>query len=311
VTARYPRDEGESSGPPEGWAAAAWGSRPGERLVVLHADDVGACAETVAAFAELAAAGGLTAGSAMVPAPAFAAAAELARRRPQLDLGVHLTLTSESDAVRWRAISPGAAAGGLAAAGGGLPHTRDDLAAAGEPAAVAREAAAQLDHALAAGVDVTHLDSHAFALFHPRFLDGYLALGLARRLPALLGPPRPSAVRVEPVAGTIDEALLARWRRRGLPAVDRIATLPLGSPRRRLARLLAALDATPPGVTHLLLHPAHDGAELRALHPATWPARVADHEALAHPRFLRRLAEGDPRPVGYRALRDAMRRHLG
>lgn len=300
-----------SGEPAGGWAAAAWGAAPGERLVIVHADDVGVCPGSVAAFADLADAGAVTSGSLMVPAPAFPEAAELARRRPELDLGVHLTLIAESDAVRWRALSTEDPASGLVAAGGGLPRRREELVAAAVPAAVAVETAAQLDRALAAGVDVTHLDVHAFALFHPRLLDGYLDLALARRLPALLGPPQPCEVRVEVEPGAVDGALLARWRRRGLPAVDRIAALPLDGPERRVERLLALLDALPPGITHLLLHPCRDGADLRRLHPASWPARAADHAALLDPRVRRRLAEGDPRPVGYRPLREAMWRASG
>ena len=55
------------------------GLGPRDRAVILHADDVGMCAATVTAFAELAVGGGVSSGSLMVPCPAFAEAAEKVR----------------------------------------------------------------------------------------------------------------------------------------------------------------------------------------------------------------------------------------
>ena len=48
------------------------------------------------------------------------------------------------------------------------------------------ELRAQIDRALAAGIDVTHLDTHMLTLFHPRLLPVYLRLGQEYRLPVFL-----------------------------------------------------------------------------------------------------------------------------
>jgi len=68
---------------------------PGERAVVPHVDDLGASHGANRAFLDLAARGLVTCGSVMAPGPWFREIAEAASADPALDLGVHLTLTSE------------------------------------------------------------------------------------------------------------------------------------------------------------------------------------------------------------------------
>ena len=55
-----------------------------------------------------------------------------------------------------------------------------------DPAAVEVELRAQVEAALAAGIDVTHLDAHMGAALAPEFCDIYLRLGVDYRLPILL-----------------------------------------------------------------------------------------------------------------------------
>jgi hypothetical protein len=75
------------------------GFRSSDRVVVVHVDDIGMSHS--ANRGALGALDGLaTCGSVMVPCPAFDAVAEIARSRPDLDLGVHLTLNAEYESYR-------------------------------------------------------------------------------------------------------------------------------------------------------------------------------------------------------------------
>jgi hypothetical protein len=64
-----------------------------------------------------------------------------------------------------------------------------------------------------------------------------------------------------------------------------------------------------PGVTEIVLRPAVDGPELRAVAP-DWAERVADHElAMAAAEALRTLTRReDVHEIGYRDLRELQRR---
>ena len=75
------------------------------RTVILHADDVGMCHGTNTAFVALARCGGIDCGSVMVPCPWFPEIAHEAAADPALDLGIHLTLTSEWFGYRWGPIA--------------------------------------------------------------------------------------------------------------------------------------------------------------------------------------------------------------
>ena len=75
--------------------AIALGYSADARVLIPHIDDVGVCHGANRAFAELAGQGFVTTASVMVPCPWFAETADLMREQPGLDLGVHLTLTSE------------------------------------------------------------------------------------------------------------------------------------------------------------------------------------------------------------------------
>ena len=93
----------------------------------------------------------------------------------------------------------------------------------------------------------------------------------------------------------------------GVLFADRFATLPPVGTRAGLPR--AARARSSPGVTEITLHPAVDTPELRAI-ATDWRARVADHVLLVADRGLDQVvAEAGVTLIGYRPLRDAMRRN--
>src|SRR4051812_17642506 len=77
-----------------------------DRLLILHADDIGMCEATVSAWRELLDFGLLTSASSMAPCAWFPAAAEIANAVGEhADLGLHLTLNCEWSNFRWSPIS--------------------------------------------------------------------------------------------------------------------------------------------------------------------------------------------------------------
>jgi len=260
-----------------------------ERAVIVHADDVGMSHASVAAWEDLTAGGLLSSASVMVVCPWFPRVVETAGERPELDVGVHLTLTSEWPGCRWRPLSTQDPASGLLDGHGYFHPTRQALHQHARSEAVAREIAAQLARALDAGLDVTHLDSHMYSLARPDLLPLYVQLGLDHGIPAVLGP-----------AGLPVPEMPADWDGRGR-LVDHIAVPVLDGSAESGKRMLDALE---PGLTHLIVHPARDTPELRAM-ARDWPRRVADYETLMNPAVKRHAEETGLRILGYRELRGA------
>jgi len=262
------------------------------RLLLLHCAELGFChAANVAVFQSLREGIG-TAASLLVPAPW---AREAAARYRGDDVGVRLALNAEHDLYRWGPITQ---APSLLDGDGGFPRTATDLWDHADLDEVRREARAQVERAVLWGFDVSHLDTHLDAmLLRPEFFDIYLELAVDFGLPL-----RMLGAEAEPNIGFPFRQLAAD---EGVLFADRFVTLPERHPREALLELLPTLE---PGLTEVTLRPAVDTPELRAI-TGDWGERVANHIVLVDDRGLgQAIAEAGVVPIGFRPLRDAMRR---
>ena len=223
------------------------------RQVVVHQDDVGMCHGANVAFLELARRGIITSGSVMVPCPWFPEIAAAAAD-PALDLGVHLTLTSEKEHYRWGPLTGPAPGAGLTDGDGYLWRDVASVRRHADPAAVATELRAQVERALAAGIDVTHLDAHMGTALAPEFCAAYLALGVEYRLPILLtrtlhayGPSVPHLVGVSEAdyAAYVDRRGRSTGCRCSTPSARRRGIASRPSPPSRCTATCS--PASPPG----------------------------------------------------------------
>jgi len=169
--------------------AARLGYADDTKLVILSCDDLGSCHAANVGVYEAIRHGVATCTSLMVPAPWARHAAAL--YEPTDDVGVHLTLNAEHEHYRW---GPLTHAPSLLSGDGGFPRGIDDLWEHADPEEVHRELMAQIERALAWGIDVTHLAPHLTAItLRPEFFDIYLQLAVQFRLPIRL----PSTVTAE------------------------------------------------------------------------------------------------------------------
>ena len=282
----------------------------GDRVVILHADDVGMCQASLTAFADLVDFGLVSSGAVMVPCPWFPAVAAYCREHPGVDLGVHLTLTSEWDTYRWGPISTRDPASGLMDEEGYFYRGSEAVQESGDPAAVQAELEAQVGRALAAGIDVSHVDTHMGTVAHPKFMAGYVQLAVQHRLPAMV-PRLDEAgwheMGLEGEMATLAAQFVVQLEAQGVPMLDHMAAMPLEvEPGDRLAVAKRELGALPPGLTHFLFHPALDTPELRAITPR-WRSRVADYEVFSSPEMRDWIRDEGLHVVGYRALRALLR----
>jgi hypothetical protein len=276
------------------------GFTPQDRVAIVHADDLGMCEATVDAFFELADAGLVSSGAVMVPCPWFPAAAARCRDRCDLDVGVHLTLTSEWSGYRWGPISTRDPSSGLLDDEGYF-HRNQDAWGAIDRGAARAEMTAQVDRALAAGIDVTHVDTHMCSVLHAGLVDDYCGLGRAHRVPVLL-------VRQAAWLARLPEACVAACEEEGVPIFDHVRAMPLDAPATdRLAIARRCFDELPAGLSYVIAHPAADTPELRAIAP-DWRQRVADFETFGDPRLVRHVRALGIEVVGWRPFRDAIRR---
>jgi hypothetical protein len=281
-----------------------------DRVVVIHADDVGMCQASLPAFADLVDFGLISSGATMVVCPWFPSVAAYCREHPQVDLGVHLTLTSEWDAYRWGPLSTRDPASGLLDEEGYFHRRSEQVYEHGDAGAVALEMQAQVAHALSAGIDVTHVDTHMGAVAHPKFIPAYVQLALQHNLPILmlrLDEAGWRAMGMDGETAAFATRLVQELEAQGLPLLDRLGGLPLDQPTERVEQARQAFDALPPGLTHFIIHPVLDSPELRAIAP-DWPGRVADYRAFTDDALRDCVRNSGVQVIGYRALRELMRK---
>lgn len=278
--------------------AGVSGGAPG-RVVVPHVDDLGMCHGANRAFLELAAAGHVTCGSVMVPCPWFREIAEAGAVDPGLDLGVHLTLTSEWSGYRWAPISTRSRASGLLDEDGYFPRDVATLARQVVPEAAEAELRAQMDRAIAAGLRPTHVDAHMAAAMLPALLDAHVRI--ARDYGVF--PVLPRAIRFAPDPERYDEAVAA-LDRAGLPVVDGLrGTLPV-TEAELAGRWEEMVGALPPGTTHLALHATAPG-DFAAVSPGHAPWRFAEYRLFASGAASRLFDAAGVRRIGTRTLQRA------
>ena len=283
---------------------ARMGYGPDDRVLILHIDDMGFCHAANAASLACLTEGSATCASILVNGPWFQEAVQMAKANPQLDLGVHLTLTAEYPTYRWPALSSRDPETGLLDADGYLWATREDAVRKVTVAAAESEMRAQIDGALAAGIDVTHIDTHMGSVVHPKFLGSYLRLAHEYGVPAFL--PRITRDRLQALGegDMADEFLqvLAMIDTDQVPTLDDIIIETLVPKTSKHDFYRDLIKGVQPGLTHLLFHPAVAGAELEAI-ADTHASRHADYEAFLD-RSLRDFAESlGIHLVGYRDLK--------
>lgn len=279
------------------------------RSAVFHADDLGMSHGANAAFAELSAFGTITAGSVMVPCPWFSELAAMARADPTLDIGVHLTLTSEMPGYRWRPLTHPPASAGLTDPAGYFHAEVATLRRLAQPAAVEAELRAQIDAALAAGIDVTHLDDHMGAVLAPEFAEIYVRIATDYRLPLVMCPAFSAYGGQHNLQGVTETAFapgVALARSTGQILFDRIAETnwhPNGPPG---AAARAMITRLPEGLSFLALHVTRPG-DIDAIDPGFHRVRTAEYAHYRREDFRDWLVAQDISLQGMRPLRAAFR----
>lgn len=291
----------------------ALGFAPDTRVAIFHADDVGMCHGANLAFEELSQRGTITCGSVMVPCPWLTEVAEMAVASPHLDVGVHLTLTSERATYRWGPISTTSRSSGLIDESGYFWRRLPLLGAHVVPEAAEAEMRAQIERALAVGIDVTHLDTHMGAALLPSLAEIYIRLGREYRLPILFPRQFQDYSSVLEFAGIPLEGYHVRLRKleaEGWPLIDHFRMTP-GVPSAESDQAYRDLVAgLPTGLTMLALHPNVPG-DIETIVPAKAHYRTDEYRILGAPEFQPFVAGQAIRTIGFRTLRHLLRQRVG
>jgi predicted glycoside hydrolase/deacetylase ChbG (UPF0249 family) len=238
------------------------------KLLIVHADDIALSQSVNDATLEAFSSGGISSGSIMVPCPWFNDFAHSYQSHPGLDVGIHITLTSEWDFYKFGGVLPSTEIPSLVNDQGYFYPTTEEVGMHADPLEAELEIRAQIDRAIAAGIKPTHLDTHmGSVLAKPELIQIYFKLGMEYGIPVfvprmlLMGVPEEQREMIK------KEFVL----------VDQYFMLNLEGPDASWKEAYGEiLDQVGPGLNVLIVHLAHDNAEMQAItvnHPAfgsTW-----------------------------------------
>lgn len=288
--------------PVEKTLAERLGYKATDRLLIIHADDVGMCHSVNVATINAMEKGVVTCASIMIPCPWMPEIAEYCRKHPNADFGLHLTLTSEWSLYRWRPVTPIGEVPGLLDKEGFMPQTVEETAAQATAEEVTKEIRAQIKRARAFGIVPTHVDSHMGTLFVGKFINSYTTVAKEEKVLPMLLDPTPDRVEMGKQLGfdatKIKEALAPQ----GYLFLNKLYEDVLGDTlearREFLYNLFRNLQ---PGVNEVIVHLAGNEDEIQHI-TGNWRKRYYEYQIMIDPETRKLIDSLGIKLIGYRDL---------
>jgi hypothetical protein len=168
---------------------------------------------------------------------------------------------------------------------------------------------AQIELALASGIDVTHLDDHAGAVLAPEFCEIYVRLGKDYGLPILMTPSLSTYGGIHNLDGVRDDVYrqhAALGRAVGYRMFDRIIETPWKPTEPPALTYRQLISEIRPGYTFMALHFTQPG-EIEHIDLHASNIRVSEYELFRSPDFKDWLDTEQLQVIGMKPLRDEFR----
>lgn len=309
-----------------------------DRVIIMHVDDAGMSYDSnqgaIKALDGLA-----NSVSVMMPCPWATSFIRYAKENPEVDAGLHLTLTSEWKDYRWEPLTGVEVVPGLIDSEGAMWHRVEQVATNASADEVEKEIRAQVERALRMGYRPSHLDSHMGTLFATeQFLERYIKVGAEYGIPVMLPGGhntllrqqyRDEAIRDLKKAGKYKEGMevplpevLDRaetvgkmvWDA-GLPVLDDLHNqsggwrVPEGKEKTvenmtevKVQEFLTAFEQLQPGLTMFIVH-CTDPTEVFPHISGSGLSREGDLQAMLDPRLKQYLSDHDIEMTTWRELK--------
>ncbi len=279
------------------------GYKRDQRLLMIHADDLGMCHSVNVASWKAMTDGVVSSASVMVPCPWFPEMAQWAREHPNMDLGLHLTLTSEWKLYRWRPVSPINEVKSLLDDQGFLWRSVADVKKNAKPEEVEAEIRAQIRRALQFGMKPTHVDSHMGTLFSDRkFFEAYVRVAKEVGIMPMLPGPTPEILQQAALLGLDYKAIVRDLQKQGMVVLDVLNTSLEGNDYEARKRAFEVfVKGLQPGVTELICHLSGDDDEIQHV-TGNWRPRYNEFRLFTEPASRKLLEDHGVKLIGYREL---------
>ena len=273
--------------------SANWAERlgypAGKKVIMLHADDAGMSEEANIATKKYLLEGHIQSAAAMPPCPQFEDMIEWAKENPKVDVGLHLTLTSEWKKYRWPSVSAVEEVPGLIDEEGMLWHEVSDVVQHATKKEVAIEVRAQIEKSIAMGYKPDHIDSHMGTLYgHPEFAKAFLQIAMEYGIPANAIDMSDSLVvaQFKKAGYPVNEDMIKYMSDYTLPKLDNFTSAPKADTyEEKVGAFKALIISLKPGLTEIIFHPAVESEQMRAI-TGSWQQRKWEAEMFSDPELI-------------------------
>jgi len=272
------------------------------KLLIIHADDMGLSHSVNTACIKAFENKGITSGSIMVPCPWAPEIEAWVKDNPGMDVGIHLTLTAEWNLYKWDGISSSDQIPSLLDRNNYFYPSVEELGKTAKGAEAEKELRAQIDKAIASGVQPTHLDTHmGSVLANPELVKVYLGLSQTYHLPILF--PRAYLGMLPPdVAQSLGSQVFLLDN---LFMLDERMVTP-----NWIDAYKKGIESMKPGLNQMIVHLALDNDEMKAItkghegYGSAW--RQKDLDLVSSKEFRDLLKANNIILIGWKQVRDAM-----
>ncbi len=283
-----------------------------ERFLIITADDFGMCHSVNLAIFKLLEEKVISSTTIMTPCPWAREAGEFCKSHPEVDVGIHLTFTSEWKNFKWGPVTREKSVKSLVDREGYFFETSEEFERNAKLEEVEEEIRNQINLAFKLGINPTHLDNHMGSLygfsgrtFIPIVFQFCKEYNFPFRLPKRLSPEMISQLSQDLI--DLHMKLISMARDMEISLIDYLITYPYdlsncpdySSFKRMIIGLLRRLR---PGVSEIVIHPSIESEEIKAINP-TWEKRVWEYLIFRDEEVKRVINEEKIKVISWRDLR--------
>ena len=275
------------------------GYEKNDKLLIIHADDLGLSNSVNKASFDALNNQYVNSASVMILAPKTEQVAKYFKENPNIDLGLHLTFTSEWKDYKWKGISQNDSILSLINTNGNFYEKKKEIIKNSDPEDIKKELQAQIDYAISIGIKPTHLDSHEGILFFsPEFFKIYLEVSEKNKLPVFV--PR----------------LLAPHFNNNFPQPKNLVVVKMYMADKNISfddwdeYYKSIIDNLNPGLNEIVVHLGFDNNEMKKITSnriafgSKW--RNLDYDVISSPEFKASLVENNIKLVTWRQIKELL-----
>ena len=273
------------------------GYEPTDKLLIIHADDVGLCESVNSATFESFKNESISSAAVMLTTREIDEVANFSINNPNFDMGIHLTVTSEWKYHKWGGVLKNNDISSILNSKNHLYWNKRKFTKNGKLNEIRKELQAQIDLGISMGFNPSHIDSHEGALFFdPDIFRLYLDLAKENDLLAFV--PIQASVHFDRNFEKPKHAII----------IDQFHMLPEGTEINEIKKYyFEVIENLKPGLSQIIIHLGKDEEELRKItvdHPNfDYRWRQLDFDIFNSDEFKSHLKENNIKIITWKDLK--------